>query len=255
MHSIIARIFVFMSFACLLIATPVKEAGAQGSNWVWHGGDAYADLDLPGNDYRNFTVRTGGIKVCKEACAEDSRCQAFTYLGEKHWSSQQGQCYLKTKFDKMVYNTRCASTYKEYPTDFSSANNERIPDKCPEFSFATKSPIPSAVIGGHYEYQISISGGINPITFCPMEQKPDGTPPRCDNSPDQVFSMPFGLKLSKTGLISGQVTCGPDPDPSKCKEQYTPILIQATDNCTKSPQRIQGEFWIQIRKTPLPRGN
>ena len=255
MNTAVARYFVVVVFICFAVCISAGEANAQGSERVWHWGGAFSDLDLPGGDYRSFKVESGSFPVCMDACLKDEKCRAYTFEGSESGSSPSGRCFLKNRIPEPAYGKkRCVSDYKEKFSESATENRPGSTPKCPEFAFTTKSPIP-AVIGGHYSYQIMTSGGINPVEFCPMEQRPDGTPPRCDNSPEQVFSMPFGLKLSKTGQISGQVKCGPDMDPSKCQAQYIPILIQAKDSCPNSPRRIQGEFWINIRKTPLPRGN
>jgi len=45
--------------------------------------------DRSGSDYRSFDVRTMG--ECKRSCAEDRRCQAFTFL------TRTATCYLKDR--------------------------------------------------------------------------------------------------------------------------------------------------------------
>lgn len=251
------RNFVVIVFSCIVLAGAVIETDAQEPGWKWHSGGGFADYDYPGNDYKSFNVATGSFPICKDACEKDKDCRAFTFVGQITGSSPNGKCYLKKKISKPVYNTKCVSDYKESIVELNvlAAKPQNSTSQCPEFLFGTKSPLPSAVIGGTYNTKIIAVGGINPFEFCPMERPPDGTPPKCDRSPDQRFSMPFGLKLSETGQISGQVKCPPGEDQSRCKEQYVPILIQAKDSCPGSPRFIQGEFWIHILKTPLPRGN
>lgn len=45
--------------------------------------------DVPGGDYADF--RTQDARACREACAEDRRCQAYTY------NLRSGVCYLKDR--------------------------------------------------------------------------------------------------------------------------------------------------------------
>jgi hypothetical protein len=210
-----------------------------------------ADRDLPGKDYKSFVVDTRDLKsgqeprfVCREACQEDKKCRAWTFVRPSPREGRPvGRCYLKHDLPKEVHKRGHDSGWKHF-----------FCEKVSKFSFTTKSPIPPAVIGGHYNFQMNTSGGIRPVEFCAMQRDPRGAPPRCDNSPHQNFSMPLGLRLSKTGLISGQVKCGPGPDLSKCKEAHIPILVQASDNCPNSPRRITGEFWIHI-ENPMAGGN
>lgn len=50
--------------------------------------------DYPGNDYRE--IKDVGFGVCSDACEEDDRCRAFTYLARKK------SCWLKTSISKPV---------------------------------------------------------------------------------------------------------------------------------------------------------
>jgi hypothetical protein len=258
MNASFARNFVAIVFACLVLVGAIEKTNAQEQDWKWHSGGGFANLDYPGNDYKSFDVENGSFPICMDACKKDEKCLAYTFVGSRKGSSSDGKCYLKKKIpEQSVYNIKCVSDYKVKSVALNALAGKQLSptSQCPEFSFATNSPIPSAVIGGTYSYKIIVSGAMYPVEFCPMERPPDGTPPKCDRSPDQRFSMPFGLKLSKTGQISGQVKCPPGEDQSGCKEQYIPILIQAKDSCPGSPRFLQGEFWIHILKTPLPRGN
>jgi hypothetical protein len=111
--------------------------------------------------------------------------------------------------------------------------------------------LPPTVIGGEYNFKINASGGVKPLEFCAMMVPPDGTPPRCDNSPDQRFSMPLGLRLHPDGRITGQVEClNPQLAGTDCGAGYRPLLIQVRDNCPKRPQGIAKKFWIDIKPHP-----
>jgi hypothetical protein len=224
---------------CLIVLIMADGVNAGSIRWKW--GAAWSNYDLPGKDYKNFEVKNGGFPVCMDACAKDEKCRAYTFVPSGP-RGRAARCYLK--YDLPEYVGKSMSNY---------VSGHKI-YLCGEFSFTTKSPLPPAVIGGHYNYQINVSGGIKPIEFCPMRKDLRGAAPRCDNSPDQNFSMPHGLKLSKTGLISGQVKCGPGSDLSKCKEMYIPILIKVKDSCPNDPRSITGEFWIHI-KNPATSGN
>jgi hypothetical protein len=120
----------------------------------------------------------------------------------------------------------------------------------PPLAFTTTSPLPAAVVGGTYNYQIQVSGGTPPFKFCPMYIPGDGTSPRCDNHPGQQFSMPAGLTLSSQGLITGQVKCVNPSKPDCGVAGYQPILIFVQDSDPKVIQSISQEFWIDIKRQP-----
>jgi hypothetical protein len=239
----INRDFVVLIFVCFIVLTLADVVNADRYRFRYDIYYAF-DTDRPGKDYKNFEVEEVGNddwRVCWKACRDDEKCQAFTFVKSSPRAGRPvGRCYLKYDLPEKIYKRGHISGYKHY--------------FCPELSFTTKSPLPPAIIGGHYSYQINVSGGIKPVEFCPMKKDPKGAAPKCDNSPDQRFSMPPGLKLSKTGLISGQVKCGPGSDLSKCKEMYVPILIKAKNSRPSYPQSITGEFWIHI-KNPATSGN
>lgn len=184
-------------------------------------------LDYPGNDYKSFYMDKDSWPDCKSACENDAKCKAWTYV-KPGYQGPKGRCYLKDALPKSVQNKCCVSGYTT----------------CHKLTFATTSPLPSAVIGGDYKYQIKMSLGVPPYKFYPMQVPPDGTPPRVDNSRDQRFSMPLGLKLSRGGLISGQVQSG--------QAGYIPLLIQVRDSCpsTHGGQMISKKFYINIEKQP-----
>lgn len=236
------RSFALSIFAILALFLPVDRVIAM--RWQWNHPGAYYG-DIPGEVYKEFEFQRNNVDACQLVCGKDDRCRAYTYIIPR--GDENGICYLKQKCylrgNRVQVPELCgpvrqgAGTFSNYKAYF-----------CPKLSFATKSPLPSAVIGGHYEFPLNASG-IEPLEYCPMQTDLRGGPPRCDSSYDQSFSMPPGLKLSKTGLISGQVKCGPDM--SKCQNKYVPILIQVKDSCPNNPQRVIGEFWIQIRKQPI----
>jgi hypothetical protein len=184
-----------------------------------------ADTDRPGNDYKVFY--TNNEWDCHEACANDPKCITWTFV-KPGYQGPKGRCYLKNAVSPEVTNKCCMSGFI-----------------CRPLTFATTSPLPSAVIGGDYKYQIKIStGGFPPYEFYPMRVPSDGTPPRVDKSRDQRFSMPLGLKLSLDGLISGQVQSD--------QAGYIPLLIQVRDSCPHLPYQhvITKKFFINIKQQP-----
>lgn len=54
----------------------------------------HPDTDMNGADYEDFDVPTGGWKSCHQACAEDAKCRAYTYVKSTDVSAG-GHCWLK----------------------------------------------------------------------------------------------------------------------------------------------------------------
>ncbi len=206
---------VISIISVLILLTIAGMAYAQG---------AYENHDYPGKDYKAFYMDKEYWPDCMSACQKDPKCSAWTYV-KPGYQGPKGRCYLKSSIPQGVYNKCCVSGYI-----------------CHKPTFATTSPLPSTVIGGDYSYQLKMSSGVPPYKFYPIKVPPDGTPPRVDNSRDQRFSMPLKLKLSRGGLISGQVQSG--------QAGYIPILIQVRDSCPSGSQVISKKFYMNIKKQP-----
>jgi hypothetical protein len=69
---------------------------------------AQSGFDRPGNDYMNFTVRSGDPQVCAQRCDRDSRCRAwsFAYPGVV---GPRAMCWLKRAVPARVENPCCVS--------------------------------------------------------------------------------------------------------------------------------------------------
>jgi hypothetical protein len=221
---------------CLMFLFAADEVYAQsigGSLGGWR-----ENHDRPGMDYKSFDLRTADPLICKNRCAKDPKCRAWAYV-KPGYQGQMAKCWLKSGVPPAVANECCISGLT------SSV------ELCEPLSFASTSPIPPTVIGGHYSHQIQTSGGDGPVQLCPLARDPSGRQAGCDNSPDQRWSMPPGLTLSKTGMISGQVKCqNPERGGTSCGAGYLPLLIQAWDSCPQGTQTISQEFWIDVKPEP-----
>ena len=87
---------------CTVVATapppppgPPPAAAAEGLCWE-------PDTDRPGSDYQNLPVALP--QDCREACARDARCRAFTDRG--------GRCWLKKVVPPAVASGCCTSGAK-----------------------------------------------------------------------------------------------------------------------------------------------
>ena len=94
--------------------------------------------------------------------------------------------------------------------------------QCPALSITSPSLLPAGTVGQAYTYQIQTSGGQPPITF----QKIAG-------------SLPPGLNLSSSGVISGT--------PTAAGTYYT-FNVKATDTCQAGTQTEKKFFYLTIKK-------
>lgn len=96
---------------------------------------------------------------------------------------------------------------------------------CVLLTMTTTSPLPSGTVGQAYSSQIQTSGGQAPINFSLVSG-----------------SLPPGLTLSSTGLISGTPTTSGN---------YS-FTIRAIDNCPPKVQTVQRAFTLQINPAACP---
>lgn len=190
------------------------------------------------NPYKNLVIRRP--KSCQIKCSEDPSCGGWTYVKPGYTYPVQGpRCLLLRNFDSnsQYLNKCCISGFKQCISDT-------------KLSFISASPIPSVVIGGNYKYKIQTSGGYKKVQICPVAFDLRGAPSnKCDNSPGQRFSMPPGLMMDRSGLISGQVKCWDPSRPFSCAG-YQSIKVKAWDSCPSTTQIITKEFFIDVKAKP-----
>ncbi len=92
-----------------------------------------ADTDLPGGDYRNFSLISPVPSFCENVCAQDSRCKAWTFS----WPGKRGKrakCFLKEKVVKKAHDTCCISGVKggvALPGESRPEGKPQEPEKAP----------------------------------------------------------------------------------------------------------------------------
>lgn len=72
------------------------------------GGWAGANIDRPGGDFANFDLNGTFPSDCRDACAKDSRCQAWTYV-HPGVQGPKARCWLKASVPPPIPNTCCIS--------------------------------------------------------------------------------------------------------------------------------------------------
>lgn len=69
------------------------------------------DTDRLGQDYKDFDLANPNPELCRSACTEDPRCQAFTYV-KPGFQGTAARCYLKSGVPAPVANACCISGAK-----------------------------------------------------------------------------------------------------------------------------------------------
>jgi hypothetical protein len=64
--------------------------------------------DRPGMDFRNFDLSSANWQDCYDACVEDSRCEAWTYV-QPGIQGSQARCWLKNGVPAAQSNSCCIS--------------------------------------------------------------------------------------------------------------------------------------------------
>jgi hypothetical protein len=72
------------------------------------GGDLEINIDRRGGDYRHYDMQSADPHQCKNDCASDPKCRAFTYMGPSHWGPN-AHCFLKDSVPSPSQNACCIS--------------------------------------------------------------------------------------------------------------------------------------------------
>ncbi len=69
------------------------------------------DTDRPGGDYRNFDLPEANFELCRNACAADPNCKAYTYV-KPGVQGIRSRCWLKSSVSGSGKSTSCISGIK-----------------------------------------------------------------------------------------------------------------------------------------------
>jgi hypothetical protein len=99
----------FAAFAFLFVMVAVQQAHAYAPTNLEIG------TDRPGADYSSFNI-AADYNICKSACENDDRCQAFTYV-HPGVQGPSARCWLKTAAPNRVGSGCCYSGVKRVTTE------------------------------------------------------------------------------------------------------------------------------------------
>jgi hypothetical protein len=73
------------------------------------------NVNLPGMDYRNFSLPSPDPRLCEQACSEDPKCMAFTYV-KPGIQGREARCWLKSGVPQPIRDPNCVSGVKTTET-------------------------------------------------------------------------------------------------------------------------------------------
>ena len=82
------------------------QAAAQEGREVFE-----PNVDRPGQDYRSFDLNESRPELCLQACMQEDRCQAFTYVNPGV-QGPKPRCWLKTAIPQATASTCCTTGVK-----------------------------------------------------------------------------------------------------------------------------------------------
>ena len=65
-------------------------------------------VDRPGQDYRNFSLSEANPMICRNTCARESQCRAWTYV-RPGVQGASARCWLKNRIPERRNSTCCTS--------------------------------------------------------------------------------------------------------------------------------------------------
>ncbi len=99
------------------------QQSSQGTGISGYGGQAVQstmtwepDTDRPGSDLRSFALDTADPQLCAQACANDPKCRAFTYV-KPGIQGSKARCWLKSGVPSPRAKPCCISGVKQAFTD------------------------------------------------------------------------------------------------------------------------------------------
>lgn len=106
---------LFMTCLFLILAADTLQAEPLREN-----------VNLPGMDYRNFSLPSPDPKLCEQACTDDPKCMAFTYV-KPGIQGREARCWLKSGVPQPVRDPNCVSGVKTTETGTPPSAGTRPP--------------------------------------------------------------------------------------------------------------------------------
>jgi len=92
---------------------------------IYYGSGVEINTDRPGLDYKNFNLPYPDYRLCQNACNEDPKCKAWTYVKPYTIQGPQARCWLKGSIPNKTRKNCCISGIKHVSK--SNAKTFRYP--------------------------------------------------------------------------------------------------------------------------------
>jgi hypothetical protein len=135
---LLARTFLVLAAAsasCYVAAHPVMVPAGPSATGLEYG------TDRPGSDYHSFDLPSARPEDCRDACMNDGRCAAFTFVNPGV-QGPHARCWLKNPVPNAGPNQCCVSGVK--PVSYAAA--------------PTPAPAPPPPSGGRLELNVDRPG-------------------------------------------------------------------------------------------------
>ncbi len=104
---------IYYDSQCCKVVVNCPKYGTPECPYPSLGGWAGANIDRPGGDYANFDLNGTYPSDCRDACAKDSKCQAWTYV-QPGVQGPKARCWLKASVPPPHPNTCCISEVMDH---------------------------------------------------------------------------------------------------------------------------------------------
>ncbi|MFA9475937.1 MAG: PAN domain-containing protein [Filomicrobium sp.] len=99
--TIIHRLLCSGVLAIIAISAPISSGAQSGSSFE-------PTTDRPGGGYRNFWIDRADARICRDACAAEQRCKAWTFVNPRA-QGPKARCWLKDRVPPAKSSTCCIS--------------------------------------------------------------------------------------------------------------------------------------------------
>jgi len=70
------------------------------------------NVDRQGSDFTKFAMNVSDPKLCQQACDDNGRCVAWTYVKPNTIQGPKAMCWLKDRVPRATKNANCISGKK-----------------------------------------------------------------------------------------------------------------------------------------------
>ncbi|MFZ1988680.1 MAG: PAN domain-containing protein [Alphaproteobacteria bacterium] len=157
-----------------------------------------ANVSRWGSDYRRFALDKGGAEECAAACAQDSKCQAWSYVKAGASGTASAICRLKSAVPKAASDPCCVSGVMASAAATGAATADAVVDKKATVASAMAKTSPSS----------GVTGSIK-------KRKPAGVTTAAAKPSGEILQMPLAAETPEALTSIGAPLDMPEPTPSE----------------------------------------